>query len=198
MFCIKKFKKESIIILNTVPSTNQYFIDNIRYLKSGDVVVTENQTQGRGRFGKIWITPKGQSICLSIYWKLDQRLVNITKLSLVVSYVVAKVLRNLGVSQIRIKRPNDLYVYNRKLAGILVEVITENRYISHVIIGIGINISISVHTKLRIHMSKNWIDLNDMGIVPNRNMLLSNLIEKLRITLNNFESSQYILKYINY
>lgn len=198
MFCIKKFKKESIIILNTVPSTNQYFIDNIQYLKSGDVVVTENQTQGRGRFGKIWITPKGQSICLSIYWKLDQRLVNITKLSLVVSYVVAKVLRNLGVSQIRIKRPNDLYVYNRKLAGILVEVITENRYISHVIIGIGINISISIHTKLKIHMSKNWIDLNDMGIIPNRNILLSSLIEKLRITLSNFESNQYILKYINY
>lgn len=189
---LKKVLKGRITVLHTVPSTNQYFIDNMQYIESGDIVVTEHQTQGRGRSGKIWCTPKGQSICLSMYWKLHQKLPNTMKLSFIISFFVATALKSLGVSfPIQIKWPNDLYVYNRKLAGILIEIIPKKQYVTHLIIGIGINISIDVHTKLALKMSKNWIDLNYIGIFPNRNILVAILIEKLREALNKFERNQF-------
>lgn len=188
---LQQLPEGGVIVLNTVPSTNQYLIDNILYIKSGDAVVTENQTHGRGKPGKIWITPKGQSICLSMYWKLYQQLPTVMQLNVTVSCIVATVLRNFGVSHIKIKRPNDLYVYNKKIAGILIEIITQNAYISHVIIGIGINISICVSTKLKIKISKNWIDLNHIGIFPNRNTLVIILIKKLREMLNQLKFNNY-------
>lgn len=186
-----------VIVLDTISSTNQYLIDNIKYVRSGSVVVTENQTQGRGQYGKTWITPKGQSICLSIYWKMYQKLLNTKILSIIISSVVASVLKKLGVFKIQIKWPNDLYVYNKKLAGILVEVIAQSNYFSHVIIGIGINVSISTCTKLDLKISDNWIDLNYLGIFPNRNILVVNLVKKLREVLSQFKYNKYIPK-INY
>lgn len=184
---LQKIPEGRVIVLHTIPSTNQYLIDNFQYIKSGDVVVTENQTQGRGRKGRIWITPAGQSICLSIYWKLCQKLLNLNtiELSVIISFVLATVLKKLGTPHIQIKYPNDIYVYNKKLAGILVEVINQNRYFSHLIIGIGINISICFDTKLKIKISNNWIDLNHIGIFPDRNFLVAILVKKLRLVLSN-------------
>lgn len=190
---LQQLPEGRVIVFDTIPSTNQYLIDNIEYIKSGDAIVTENQTQGRGRCGKIWITPKGQSICLSIYWKLYKRSFNIMVLSIIISVIVSMVLKNFGVAQIKIKWPNDLYVHNRKLAGILVEILTQNNYVSHLIIGIGINISISVCTKLEIQISENWIDLNYLGIFPNRNILVAVLVKTLRKILSQFEYNQDLL-----
>lgn len=186
----KQLSERGIMVLDTVPSTNQYLIDNINYIRSGDVVVTEHQTAGRGRYGRSWITPKGQGICLSIYWKLYKKLLNTMELSLIISIVVATILKNLGASGIQVKWPNDLYSGHRKLAGILIETIIQNYLISHLIIGIGINVSICVRTKLKIKTSSNWIDLNDVGVIVNKNTLVSILVKKLRIILSQLESDQ--------
>lgn len=189
---LKQLSVGKIIILNTIPSTNQYLIDNIRYMQSGDVVVTENQTKGRGRLGRIWITPKNQGICLSMYWKLYKRPLNVMELSWIISSMVGEVLEKFGSPKLTIKWPNDIYIYNRKLSGILIEIIRQSHSIFHVIIGIGINISICLKTKLEIEMSKNWIDLNYIGIFPNRSILCINLIKNLRAILNQFESDNDI------
>lgn len=175
-----------VIVLNKVHSTNQYIIDNIPYFKSGDACVTEHQTQGRGRRGKIWVAPVGESICLSMYWKWNKILPTMIEFSLMISIVVAKILKNLGVSQIKIKWPNDLYVHEKKLAGILIEIITRTDYISHIIIGIGINLSIRTDTTLNTKIGKNWINLIDTGIVLDRNILVATLINVLRKKLKDF------------
>lgn len=181
-----------VIVLDTIPSTNQYILDNIQYIKSGDVFVTDCQTQGRGRYGKCWITPNKQSVCLSIYWKMYRNLCSIVELSLIISFSVAVVLKKLGVSQIKIKWPNDLYIGDRKLAGILIETITNDKNIFHLAIGIGINISICVHTQFNIHISKDWIDLKNIGVNLNRNILVSTLVIMLRKTLNQFSYNQNV------
>lgn len=175
-----------VIVLNRVNSTNQYIIDNIPHIKSGDACVTEHQTQGRGRRDKIWVTPVGEGICLSIYWKLNKIPPTMIEFSLMISIVVAKILKNLGASQIKIKWPNDLYIHGRKLAGILIEIITRTDNITHIIIGIGINLSIRTHATLNTKIGKNWIDLMDIGIMIDRNILVATLIHVLRKKLKDF------------
>ncbi|URJ25264.1 biotin--[acetyl-CoA-carboxylase] ligase [Candidatus Blochmannia ocreatus (nom. nud.)] len=178
--------KNRIIVLKKINSTNQYIIDNIPRLKIGDACVTDHQTQGRGRTGKIWIAPIGQSICLSMYWKLNKTLPTIIKLSIMISIVVARILKKLGVSHIKIKWPNDLYVNERKLAGILIETITKAHCTTHLIIGIGLNISIQTPTQLNSQIGKNWIDLKSIGIIINRNFLTKILVNTLRKKLKDF------------
>ncbi|URJ32873.1 biotin--[acetyl-CoA-carboxylase] ligase [Candidatus Blochmannia vicinus] len=175
-----------VIVLNEVHSTNQYIIDNIPYIRSGDACVSEHQTQGRGRRGKIWVAPFGESICLSIYWALNKTPPTITELSIMISIVVAKILKNLGVSQIKIKWPNDLYIYGKKLAGILIEIITRSDNIAHIIIGIGINLSMRTSIALNNKIGKNWINLKDIGIILDRNILVATLINTLNKKLKDF------------
>lgn len=176
-----------IVVLNEVDSTNQYIMDNIKYLRAGDVCVAEYQTSGRGRGSKIWISPFGKNICLSMYWRLNYTPPTIMELSLMVSIIVARTLQNLGVSHIKIKWPNDLYINGKKLAGILIEIITRKNYITHVIIGIGINLSMYTFKKLAINVSNSWISLEDIGIVIDRNILVATLINVLRKKLKYFE-----------
>lgn len=178
-----------VFILNKVDSTNQYIIDNIKYVKSGDVFVAEYQTSGRGRSGKIWFAPFGKNVCLSIYWKFNYILLpTIMEFSVMVGIFVAKILQNLGISCVRIKWPNDLYINKRKLAGVLVETITRKNYNAvHVIIGIGINLSSYTREKLDVNISSNWISLEDIGVVLDRNMLIPMLVNMLRQRLKYFE-----------
>lgn len=175
-----------VIVLNKVHSTNQYIINNIPYIKSGDACITENQTRGRGRRNKIWVTPIGEGICLSIYWKWNKIPPTMIAFSLTISIIVAKILKDLGVYQIKIKWPNDLYVHGRKLAGILIEMITSTNNITHIIIGIGINLSIRTRAVLNTNIGKNWINLQDIGVMLDRNILAATLISTLRKKIKDF------------
>lgn len=179
--------KGRVIVLNTVDSTNQYIMDNIQYVQSGDVVVAEYQTLGRGRFGKIWVSPFGKNICLSIYWKFNSTPPTMLAFSLMISMVVAKTLQNLGVSHVKIKWPNDLYIHGKKLAGVLVDIITRKNCITHIIIGIGINLSMCIHKRLKSRVSNNWISLEDIGIFLDRNILIAKLVNMLHQKLKDFE-----------
>lgn len=194
---LDQLEEGRVVVLDTIPSTNQYILDNFKRVKLGDVYVTDYQTQGRGRYGKSWITPNKQSLCLSVYWKLYRNLFSIVELSLIVSFTVADVLKKMGVPKIKIKWPNDLYVGDKKLAGILIEVITNSKDVFHLAIGIGINMSICIRTKLKIKMSKNWIDLKDIGVNLDHNVLVATLVKKLRKTLSRFNDNHNILR-MNY
>lgn len=110
-----------VTVLPVVDSTNQYLLDRITELKSGDACVAEYQHAGRGRRGRQWVSPFGTNLYLSMFWRLEQGPAAAMGLSLVVGIVMAEVLRKLGAEQVRVKWPNDLYLNDKKLAGILVE-----------------------------------------------------------------------------
>lgn len=190
---VKRLLENRVVILSAVPSTNQYIIDNLKYMQSGDVCVTDNQTHGRGRYGKYWITPNAQGIALSMYWKINRESLIIVTLSLIVGFIVVKVLQELGVYPVQIKWPNDLYMNNRKLGGVLIEIIMDTNKIIHVIIGIGINISICNSVKLTMKIGKNWIDLKNIGIVIDYNIFVADLIKRLRYVMKQFECDPYML-----
>lgn len=190
---VQRLAENRVIILSVIHSTNQYIIDNLKCVQSGDVFVTDNQTCGRGRYGKFWITPNAQGIALSMYWKINRESFITVKLSLIVSLVVAKVLQELGISQVQIKWPNDLYMDKRKLGGVLIDVITESNKVVHLIIGIGINISICNSAELTMKIGKNWIDLKNIGFIIDYNIFVADLIKELRFVMKQFEYNQCVL-----
>ena len=128
----------SVTVLPVIDSTNQYLLDRIGELKSGDACVAEYQQAGRGRRGRKWFSPFGANLYLSMFWRLEQGPAAAIGLSLVIGIVMAEVLRKLGADKVRVKWPNDLYLQDRKLAGILVELTGKTGDAAQIVIGLSL------------------------------------------------------------
>ena len=175
----------NITVLPVIDSTNQYLMDRIGQLEPGDACVAEYQQAGRGRRGRKWFSPFGANLYLSMFWRLEQGPAAAIGLSLVIGIVMAEVLRDLGADKVRVKWPNDLYLLDRKLAGILVELTGKTGDAAQIVIGAGINMSMRrVEENV---VNQGWINLQEAGITIDRNTLAARLIRELRAALVLFE-----------
>ena len=159
----------SVAVLPVIDSTNQYLLDRIETLQSGDACIAEYQQAGRGRRGRQWFSPFGANLYLSMFWRLEQGPAAAVGLSLVIGIVMAEVLRELGAKDVRVKWPNDLYLNDRKLAGILVELTGKTGDAAQIVIGAGINLAMrNVATDV---INQSWINLQEARINIDRNAL---------------------------
>lgn len=175
----------NITVLPVIDSTNQYLLDRLNELHSGDACVAEYQQAGRGRRGRKWISPFGSNLYISMYWRLDQGPAAAIGLSLVIGIVMAEVLRDLGADQVRVKWPNDLYLQDRKLAGILVELTGKTGDAAQIVVGAGVNLM--MRKAQAEDISQSWINLQEAGVRIDRNMLAIRLVTELRTALKCFE-----------
>ncbi|MDU5455739.1 bifunctional biotin--[acetyl-CoA-carboxylase] ligase/biotin operon repressor BirA [Pseudescherichia vulneris] len=184
-FISSQINQGQVAVLPVIDSTNQYLLDRIGTLQSGDACVAEYQQAGRGRRGRKWFSPFGANLYLSMFWRLEQGPAAAIGLSLVIGIVMAEVLRDLGASQVRVKWPNDLYLQDRKLAGILVELTGKTGDAAQIVIGAGINLAMrKVESDV---INQGWINLQEAGIAIDRNTLAARLINDLRAALELFE-----------
>ena len=109
---------------------------------SCDVFLAEHQTAGRGRRGRTWVAPPGGAICLSLSWTFRDVPPDLGGLSLVIGVCGLRALASLGVTNARLKWPNDLLIDDRKLGGILIELRAESAGPACVVIGVGLNVSL--------------------------------------------------------
>ncbi|WP_159567721.1 bifunctional biotin--[acetyl-CoA-carboxylase] ligase/biotin operon repressor BirA [Budvicia diplopodorum] len=174
-----------VTVLPVVNSTNQYLMDRLGELRSGDACVAEYQQAGRGRRGRQWFSPFGANLYMSMYWKLDQGPAAAVGLSLVIGIVMAEVLHKLGAADVRVKWPNDLYLNDCKLAGILVELTGKTGDAANVVIGAGINLSMRDPDASVVN--QRWANLSDGGVAIDRNLLVATLLSTLSETLKQFE-----------
>ncbi|MDF1897245.1 bifunctional biotin--[acetyl-CoA-carboxylase] ligase/biotin operon repressor BirA [Rahnella contaminans] len=174
-----------VSVLPVIDSTNQYLMDRIGQLNSGDACAAEYQQAGRGRRGRKWFSPFGSNLYLSMYWKLEQGPAAAMGLSLVIGIVMAEVLHRLGAVDVRVKWPNDLYLNDRKLAGILVELTGKTGDAAHLVIGAGINLKMREPATDTINQG--WINLQEAGVNIDRNELTATLLKELRSALVHFE-----------
>jgi BirA family biotin operon repressor/biotin-[acetyl-CoA-carboxylase] ligase len=100
-------------------------------------VVAEEQTAGRGRQGRSWAAPRGRALTLSALWRLDG---SFELLPLAVALAVCEACESITPVRCRIKWPNDVWIGERKLAGILIETRPRERW---ALIGIGLNVETS-------------------------------------------------------
>ncbi|CAI1226034.1 bifunctional biotin--[acetyl-CoA-carboxylase] ligase/biotin operon repressor BirA [Serratia fonticola] len=174
-----------VTVLPVVDSTNQYLLDRLAELTSGDACIAEYQQAGRGRRGRQWVSPFGANLYLSMFWRLEQGPAAAMGLSLVIGIVMAEVLQRLGAEQVRVKWPNDLYLNDRKLAGILVELTGKTGDAAQLVLGAGINMAMRETNASQI--DQRWINLQEAGITIDRNELAATLLNELRSSLRQFE-----------
>ena len=107
---------------------------------TGTLVVSEQQTAGRGRRGRSWESPSGIGIFMTLMLKPDINPNNASMLTLVTALATARALRRVADVPALIKWPNDLVVNGKKICGMLTEMSAQFDYINNIVIGIGINV----------------------------------------------------------
>lgn len=139
----KNFGKE-LYIFKEVMSTNTVakFL-SANGAKHGCVILSEKQSDAKGRFGKHWESPLG-GIWLSLILtpKVDHS--KIPLMTIATGVAVVKTLEKIGIENPEIKWPNDVMINGKKVSGILTEAITKFNTIEHVIIGVGIDANFDI------------------------------------------------------
>ena len=168
-----------IIKLNAIDSTNQYLHDLISQISLEDfaVVTARYQTKGRGQRATIWQSEKDKNLIISILKKeIDLNPQHQFLLNIVVSLAVFKTLQAFKIPKLSIKWPNDILSHDKKIGGILIELILKKNTIDKAIIGIGLNIN---QTKFK--------DLPSASSLQNITGIHYDLDELLHKLLDNFK-----------
>ena len=135
---IKKYKK--------VKSTNEIALRLIKKNYSEPtLIISEKQTNGRGRAGKKWISKRG-NIFLSLFFKFNQRKINFKQFAILNAFLIKKVISKIISTNVTVKWPNDLLYNKKKFCGILQEVIKFENF-DYLIVGIGLNTNIVPQNK---------------------------------------------------
>lgn len=126
----------------TLPSTNDLAKDLAgQGYPEGTVVVAESQSAGRGRLGRVWESPSGTGIYLSVLLRPPLPPEELPKLTLLAAVAVVEAIKAATGLQTGIKWPNDILFAGQKLGGILTEMETESDRMRHVILGVGLNVN---------------------------------------------------------
>ncbi|KKM65786.1 hypothetical protein LCGC14_1487760, partial [marine sediment metagenome] len=176
----------SLTVLDEVDSTNT---EVLRQLSVGTVglpvVIADCQTTGRGRRGRPWLSPRGKNLYLSAGLTFHGGFSVLDGLSLVLGVAVADTLEKMGVPGVRLKWPNDIFLPDGKLGGILVELQGElQEGVVRVIAGIGIN----VHMSRADDVNQPWSSLVRVSSTASwkRNHIAGALITSLLESANTF------------
>lgn len=193
------FFGKQIIHLSEIDSTNNYTIQLIRQsvMSEGGVVITDNQYQGRGQRGNLWLTEEKQNLTFSLYLKpkflpLSQQFL----LSKCICLGLVDFLTELGIENCMVKWPNDIYVGNKKIGGILIENLVQSNFY-HSIVGIGLNVN---QTKFEGLESVTSI-LSETGKIHDLRILLEQMCNNLerrylKFTQNIHSVNEEYLKYL--
>ena len=181
---------ENIIYRETLDSTNRLAKKLARRgAPEGTLVLTEKQTEGRGRRGRTWTSPGRVNLLLSLLLRPTLLPHEVFALTMVLALAACESVREKTGLNVFIKWPNDLYVGQKKLAGILTEFALQGKGIDYVILGIGLNVNwdpISVQsTSLKA----------ETGRKISRNDLLVAILQRFEEYYHNVLSGQRDLYY---
>ncbi len=132
---------KNITVLDSISSTN----DHLKQLgndgcKNGTVVVARQQTKGKGRLGRQWLSGKDNSVMFSLLLRPDIAPNEVSAITPLAGIAICKALRKFTNLDCMIKWPNDIIVGRKKLVGILCEMSAEFDRVEYIITGVGINV----------------------------------------------------------
>ncbi|MBD2869692.1 biotin--[acetyl-CoA-carboxylase] ligase [Paenibacillus arenilitoris] len=108
----------------------------------GTLVIAEQQSSGRGRMGRGWISPRGKGIWMSMVLRPSVPIHFAPQLTLLTAVALCRSLRRITGLSIGIKWPNDLLIEGKKISGILLESAAEDERLKYIIAGIGISVNL--------------------------------------------------------
>ncbi len=190
---VRSIGNQSITLLSDIEihfeldSTNRYLLALAKKgAASGYVCMAEYQFEGRGRRGRKWVSPLGRNIYLSLLWHFTDVVHSLGGLSLAVGVALARSLKQIGLHDVELKWPNDIYWQGRKLGGILIEIFGEASGPCCVVIGFGLNKQMD--TTSGDEIDQPWVDLDTaLGHSISRNHLAGILIGGMLQALCDFE-----------
>lgn len=156
-------------------------------LPATGVCLAEMQTHGRGRRGRVWISPPGGNIYLSQSWSYPCGPMGLHGLSLACAVAMVRALAAYGVTGLGLKWPNDIQLAGAKLAGLLLEIRGESAGPCQVVAGVGLNIHMSELAASGIDQA--WASLQQLRHLPGlrRNYLAALMINHLTAALQHFD-----------
>ena len=158
-----------------IGSTNDAALNWMREgAEDGSIVITDHQTSGKGRRGRIWYTLPSSALTFSLILFCEKN--SSQQCTMLAAVAVYEMLKELGIQRIGIKWPNDILVENYKVCGILSEALWSGEKFIGVVVGIGINISIDFSGT---QLFKKAISLRDVVNTPiDPTILLNSLLDK--------------------
>ncbi len=153
--------------------------------RNGTLIIADQQTHGRGRKGRHWVSPPGKNVYASVvYYPRHMSIGSAIMLIFATAVAIVKAVAELGVEGLGIKWPNDVMLNGKKIAGVLVETRSEAHLISSAVVGFGINVNMeelpeslrNVATSLKIETGKHYDRAELLASVL---LYLETLIEEL-------------------
>lgn len=191
-----KYIGKSLYVFDEVKSTNivaKFLAMN--NVENGSVVISEKQTDAKGRSGKTWESPLG-GIWLSIILQPHVDYSKLPLITLATGVAVAKAMEKIGIKSAEIKWPNDIIINNKKVCGILTEAVTQFNTIKNVIIGVGIDANVDI-TGFPEDLKEGTTTIKEeLGRKENENTLIRLFLEEFEkiAELFNHEGFEEILK----
>lgn len=180
-----KFMGRNVLFIEKVDSTNNYAKNN--GLSNGSLVTCEEQTTGRGRLGRRWESQNG--MCMSIVLIPEIELSQISKITQVCAAAVAKALEELQIHAL-IKWPNDIFLNEKKICGILTEMKTEADKHPYVVVGIGMNVNNEKFPdEIKDIASSLYIET---GKVFEKSIIAAKILNHFEILYNEFINGNFI------
>ncbi|MBU1125152.1 MAG: biotin--[acetyl-CoA-carboxylase] ligase [Candidatus Omnitrophica bacterium] len=127
---------------STIPSTmNEAMARGLRGAAEGTLVVSETQTKGRGRLGRVWSSPKYQGLYFSLLLRPKTLPAQAATLTLLAAVSICDAIRAFTSIDAQIKWPNDILIAQKKVGGILTELNAEMDRVNFINIGVGLNVN---------------------------------------------------------
>ena len=148
----------------------------IEGVEEGAVVIAESQGGGRGRFGRVWLSPPGGNVYLSVILYPSRAVLR--KLVVASSLAVCHALERVAGLHCGIKWPNDILVNGQKASGILIESSSLEDRVQYAIAGIGINVTADLRYNKNLIMPATCVEAEAGGRVS-RIELVAVLLEEI-------------------
>ncbi len=186
-----------LLTFDELNSTNDFALNLVsnEHPIEGTVVMTHLQTGGRGQRGNTWSSEQGQNLTISIILRptflIPTEQFHLNK---AISIAVCQTLRAFEIPQTKIKWPNDIYINDRKVAGILIQNILKSKSIDCSIVGIGLNVNQSTFSKKLPNPTSMFLEVGrkmDLQIVLNQLMRNLDLMYKRMIASKASHSPDY-------
>lgn len=158
-------------VRDSIDSTQAELLRRGRAQPDASVLLADEQTAGRGRRGRAWVSPPASNLYLSMFRRVHGGVRAQAGLSLALGIAAAEAVRACGATSVLLKWPNDLLADGRKLGGLLVETAGEG---DGVVAGIGLNLRMP--DAARHDIDQPWIDLATLGVSASRARIAAALI----------------------
>lgn len=133
---------KNLILLDTIDSTNNYLKKlGAEGCESGTVVASREQTAGKGRLGRVWLSEKDSCLMFSFLLRPRIKLAQVSAITPLCGLALCKAIREYTGLECMIKWPNDVIVGRKKLAGILTEISISNETDYYTVTGVGLNVA---------------------------------------------------------